>query len=444
MIKAHLVQPLRNISRIRLYNNSGLLKSDQFFLDNSRIQVKDIEDKTVLFVPENLCLFRMDARDISELNAELLLPQGKGSSLYQYAAMGLLPQTNSRDIKVSQGYYEGEKGISIVISTRCNMSCQYCIYRNRGTDERASVLDIETLKENIKKFIDHGKNNRSLTFIFTGGEPLLEFEHIVALCDYIFKACLQYDVRPVFGITTNGTILSTDILTFFKKYQFIVSVSLDGDESFYESQGMSLQFRKIDETLKRLLSEKIKFGLKTTITKRNANRLAETLKFISSYRPQKMTVTPDVLTEIPINFFEMVDSFRPLGTETKFSPLSVAMRKQLIEFQYKDRVCGSSGNFIGLNGAGAFIPCSFFDGIAQYTSLEYSRALQMSDEIDAVLGSSARTNIRCVRCPIHILCGGLCPYVALQCKEGLVTDSVIQTHCSYKMASFDSALKQML
>jgi len=112
----------------------------------------------------------------------------------------------------------------IFLSTFCNLSCTYCIAR----DLNKMVMDIECGKLTVDMFISMSKGAKELEFIFTGGEPLLEFNTLRYITKYADSNSRQLGMIPSFVLKTNGTILNEEIIRFLISFNFKVVISIDG------------------------------------------------------------------------------------------------------------------------------------------------------------------------------------------------------------------------
>jgi uncharacterized protein len=112
----------------------------------------------------------------------------------------------------------------IFLSTFCNLSCTYCTAR----DLEKMVMDVECGKSVVDMFISMSIGAKELEFIFTGGEPLLEFNTLRHLTTYADSNTRQLGMIPKFVLKTNGTILNEEITKFLKSFIFKVVISLDG------------------------------------------------------------------------------------------------------------------------------------------------------------------------------------------------------------------------
>lgn len=89
----------------------------------------------------------------------------------------------------------------------------------------------ETLKNAITALYKVNPNGR---FIWHGGEPLLTglktFNYIMRI-----QKKLNTDRRIKNSVVTNGTLLTKRFIRFFKKYDYHISLSLDGPQSFHDA-----------------------------------------------------------------------------------------------------------------------------------------------------------------------------------------------------------------
>lgn len=122
------------------------------------------------------------------------------------------------------------KQMIISCAEECNLQCKYC-FADKGhyNQDEHRIMEYEDYVKLLDfiKTLDYGLGSICLF----GGEPLLGFKSIK-----IFIADLKeyyeekgYDM-PKLGIVTNGTLITREIADFFDEYNFIVSISIDGDK----------------------------------------------------------------------------------------------------------------------------------------------------------------------------------------------------------------------
>lgn len=95
-------------------------------------------------------------------------------------------------------------GLSIEVTRRCNMNCEFC---SRG---KAQTLDITT--EIIDKALDEVSNTMIGELRISGGEPFLVPEKIRYLFDQIIKRNIYINAITIF---TNGSIIEPELIESF-------------------------------------------------------------------------------------------------------------------------------------------------------------------------------------------------------------------------------------
>ncbi|HGM1531618.1 TPA: Cys-rich peptide radical SAM maturase CcpM [Clostridioides difficile] len=120
------------------------------------------------------------------------------------------------------------------VTQNCNLRCDYCIYSGGYYTRTHSnkKMNFELAKSGIDYLIKHSRNSQKLFLGFYGGEPLLEFN--------LIKKCIEYIEQEGEGkkidyvITTNATLINDEILEFFVKNDFKVTISLDGPKNVHD------------------------------------------------------------------------------------------------------------------------------------------------------------------------------------------------------------------
>ncbi len=120
------------------------------------------------------------------------------------------------------------------VTDECNLRCKYCVYSEHYEFSKkysSNKMNFDTAKKAIDYFVKINNHaiqynpNLNPTFGFYGGEPLLEWNTIKKIVEYI----KSYYPDAFFTITTNGVLLNEENIEFMLDNNFSVSVSLDGD-----------------------------------------------------------------------------------------------------------------------------------------------------------------------------------------------------------------------
>ena len=173
-------------------------------------------------------------------------------------------QYNEQEIDILEG--------NIMISQDCNMACRYCYGGTSGTYNKRGLMSIEMGEECFRYILSCGKSRAFQKTVFFGGEPLLNMpviRHIVLTWEKIKN---QYHGKEMyFTLTTNGTLLTSEIVEFFKEYNIIVNISLDGPKEIHDSNRILANgkesFEKVIQGIDLLRKFGLPISIRSTITK---------------------------------------------------------------------------------------------------------------------------------------------------------------------------------
>lgn len=171
----------------------------------------------------------------------------------------------------------------INLTDECNNRCPYCFvcfqknYMSYETAEQAAFFLLENNERNKEKTIP--------AIAFFGGEPLLQYDNIIKPLITKFKDKFSW------SITTNGTLLTEEIIDFLAENNVSILLSWDGIKEVQDIQrplvtGES-SFDKIIENIHYLLLKCPETLCRMTITKLGIPHIFETLLMWERYGVKK-------------------------------------------------------------------------------------------------------------------------------------------------------------
>lgn len=117
------------------------------------------------------------------------------------------------------------------VTRDCNFNCIYCQYAKSSLVERThshEQMPLSIAQKAVDFLYNHSKNANVINIGFYGGEPLLNFDLIKKTVEYSNK---RFETKKTkYNVTTNGSLLTDDIINFLIDYDFSLLISLDGPE----------------------------------------------------------------------------------------------------------------------------------------------------------------------------------------------------------------------
>jgi len=164
----------------------------------------------------------------------------------------------------------------ICVTHDCNLNCSYCYQKHDSNN--SMTLDIA--KNIIDAIFDNMPVDTSGVEIgIIGGEPLLEFNLLKEIVAYTCSK--KREEKYIFYATTNGTMLSEEMKTWFTAHKniFVLGISLDGTRETHNYNRCN-SFDKIDiDFFLRTWSNQ---SVKMTLSEYSLSHLAKDIKFLHS------------------------------------------------------------------------------------------------------------------------------------------------------------------
>ncbi|NVO10327.1 MAG: 4Fe-4S cluster-binding domain-containing protein [Bacteroidales bacterium] len=118
------------------------------------------------------------------------------------------------------------KSIMLMLTYECNLNCVYCYEKKKHPSK---TMPLETAKCIIEKiFAENDKVCEEIEFDFMGGEPLLEFDRMKEIAEWMWSC--TWNKPYILYATTNGTLLNDGMKAWFiqHKERIVLGLSYDG------------------------------------------------------------------------------------------------------------------------------------------------------------------------------------------------------------------------
>lgn len=180
-------------------------------------------------------------------------------------------------------------GLILAVTSQCNLRCRYC-FQDRRSSQR---MDSDVLKSAIDLALSSGPS--TLRIFFTGGEPLLEFPLLCAAVRYGLEKCAPTS-KLEFRVSTNGTLLNNEALSFFDEHQFEIQLSFDGVPRAQDLRACGT-FDLLDGLLDRLPDDypilfcsRLKICI--TLSPEGVPWLADSIRYFCEKGVRRISITP--------------------------------------------------------------------------------------------------------------------------------------------------------
>ena len=189
----------------------------------------------------------------------------------------------------------GSKHITatILLTWACNLNCVYC-FQDRDKCMESMSQEYADRCINFIKLLATDRGAKSVSIMLFGGEPLVNIDVGYYILECLQTFCNDNNMSFSSAITTNGTLLSDDIICKLYEYKCkIIQVTLDGVKEVHDARRMYHNGEgSFDSTLNalRLLNEKkdIRTVIRVNIDKVNINEAYKLLEYIGK-KGEKLT-----------------------------------------------------------------------------------------------------------------------------------------------------------
>jgi len=369
-----------------------------------------VNDVTYIFCVEDLEIIKIHKKDNIE-NVLKEISNKKKNKIH-------INKLQTINIDFSKNIYFDTIGIDL--TNGCNLNCTYCFL---SASSKKKKLLSEKVFLDILNFLKNEKNH-PITFYFAGaGEPTFNFKlikQLPTLCkEHGFENCF-------FDLTTNGTILTQEMIDFFKNNKFILNISLDGNKEindlyrvYHNGKG---SFNDVFNNIKLLKENNIEFFCKTTVLPDNKNLLDVFSFFEENKIPFTFTIATNSFDEHFIPNISALDNYE------KQMNLIVEKYIELIQNNYKiystkilndikrihfgdasEIACVGSREGIYIDIEGDIFPCSYHTSSKElsigdiYNGIDYDKIIENSWYAKPVDEYPA-----CKDCWLKHICSGSC------------------------------------
>jgi sulfatase maturation enzyme AslB (radical SAM superfamily) len=164
--------------------------------------------------------------------------------------------------------------LTFIVTDNCNYNCTYCIQK-----KEKKTINNNTIETAVDFFYPFFKADKKVSIAFYGGEPLLAYEQIKHATMLVQEKNKTGNKKIEFSLTTNGSLLTDEMLDFFNRNQFSLMLSFDGlAQDIGRKKGTLEQMVKVMKQVQ--AHPGINFEINSVFTPQTIPKFSESLRFI--------------------------------------------------------------------------------------------------------------------------------------------------------------------
>jgi uncharacterized protein len=318
----------------------------------------------------------------------------------------------------------GIRAITLNVNQICNLHCVYCAAGGNGTyGDPIKKISIEKTLPQLKWLIEKTPSGEKFSINFLGGEPLLYPAALRMLSEYAWDVANDRGVKLTVGMTTNGTLITPDIVELLKRFKFNITISLDGPPEINDlvrpTKTGASSTQMIMEGLKLLLEAKdqlgyIRFG---GVFGNNNNEVEKAYDFyaqfpvdIYSFNYDATERSEEVSEKFTAGMLKVAEKAVKTGGEVGLRKIEFFDRlfSRLDSQTRLKNYCGAGKSYMVLDAKNQFFTCPWD---VNELSERVGENSQFDEEKLKPYQNAINDKTDCRSCWARHLCGGGCSYM---------------------------------
>ena len=312
--------------------------------------------------------------------------------------------------------------MELFVTEACNCLCDYCFVKGK----RPQSMSENTALTAVDYLIAESGDNKELNITFFGGEPLLKFDLIKTVITCIDSKKDAVDKKIGYSLTTNGTIMNEEILSFFQG-RFNLLLSIDGNRFSHDKHRTFIDgsptFDRIMANLELMKQYQPWLGTRMTVSPDIVGHLADSVKFLFSQGIRQFLIgqsygapwTPDALSAYKEQMLEILQFYVHLKKTNEAIKIPI-FEKETDTQQTNGKIfgCKAGRNSLTVSPSGKLYPCSMMLGLNSLATDDYCLG-NVFDGItelhlrDDFISLHCKEGSACASCEYAGYCRGGCP-----------------------------------
>ncbi len=320
------------------------------------------------------------------------------------------------------------KAMCLHIAHACNLGCKYCFAGEGEYYGPCGLMSEEVGRQALDYLVAHSGTRRNLEVDFFGGEPLLNWDVVKALVRYGRELEKTHDKNFRFTLTTNGTLLTDEILEFANQEMSNLVLSIDGRPEVHDRmrpyhngkgshEGLVEKYKKAADS-----RNQTNYYVRGTYTHFNTD-FSEDVLYLADQGFEQISVEPVVAP--PTEAYALTEEDLPILIE-QYDRLADEMLKRrragkpfnffhfMIDLEggpcvYKRLSgCGAGCEYVSVTPWGDIYPCHQFVGQPEFLLGNVKEGIRNTELRDEFHNCNVYSKPACKDCFAKYYCSGGC------------------------------------
>ena len=313
------------------------------------------------------------------------------------------------------------RNIDLDLTVECNLRCTYCFKEkwNEHMEERVAF-------DTIVWFIHASGPAKEISVNFMGGEPLIRFKMIQKLVPFAKRRHMQHGKRIHFGMTTNGTLVTNEVIDFWKQWGLGFHTSIDGTPAVQDKNrpttGGKGSSRLVAKAVPKILAYRPGTTAQSTVVPESAGTLVESYHYFRSLGYKNIAFVPggqplwsrEQIELFQNQFFELADLLiaeARQGNWVELKGVDDYLDARVRDSRHK-HACGAGRGMVLIDIHGDIWPCHRWNKKDHANWRIGSIYEQFNEAARRILDVEDQTVLLeqdCPKCMANKMCSGGCP-----------------------------------
>ena len=320
------------------------------------------------------------------------------------------------------------KALCLHIAHDCNLDCKYCFAEEGEYHGGRALMSYEVGKKALDFLIANSGNRVNLEVDFFGGEPLMNFQVVKDLVAYGRSKEKEFNKKFRFTLTTNGMLLTDEVMEFANKEMANVVLSIDGRKEVHDfmrpTRNGKGSYDLIIDKFKKMaeMRHQTNYYVRGTFTHYNLDFSKDVLHLADMGFKQisaEPVVAPDDMDyaireeDLP-QLFEEYDNLAKEMVKREKEGNGFNFFHFMIDLTggpclYKRLSgCGSGTEYLAVTPWGDLYPCHQFVGMEQFKLGNVDTGIEKTDIVDEFKLCNVYAKDKCKDCFARFYCSGGC------------------------------------